>query len=101
MVVDDGSSYVLESDYVIGRDPEQADDVSHGRARALLPPDVKKAISRVHARIRLDGWNVTVADAGSANGTFVRPARRPELDPVSDSPVSISLGRPFGSGTGR
>ena len=37
MVVDDGSSYVLESDYVIGRDPEQADDVSHGR-RPSPPP---------------------------------------------------------------
>ena len=40
-------------------------------AVSSLLPDVKKAISRVHARIRLDGWNVTVADAGSANGTFV------------------------------
>ena len=28
-------------------------------------------MSRVHARIMLDGWDVVVVDAGSTNGTFL------------------------------
>jgi len=92
MVVDDGSSFVLDADYVVGRDPDQAAEVAAGDARSIVLPDVKKAISRVHARIRLDGWSVTVADAGSANGTFMAQSGDQSWTRVGDAPVPINPG---------
>ena len=63
-----------DQDYVIGRDPERDPDVSSGRARPLRLTDDVLA-SRRHAAVRLSGWNVTIEDLGSANGTEVCQAK--------------------------
>jgi pSer/pThr/pTyr-binding forkhead associated (FHA) protein len=55
-------------------------------------------MSRVHARILLDGWEVRVSDANSANGTFISVdgsewSRLEPERPVTISPgVRISMG---------
>jgi hypothetical protein len=72
LVVDDGTVFALRGDYVIGRAPEESEDVATGAANALLLDDPELTISRVHARVVLDGWEVRVSDAGSANGSYVR-----------------------------
>jgi hypothetical protein len=71
VVLDDGTTYVLDSDYVIGRDPETDPAVIEGTARPLVLDDPDRSVSRVHAEIRLNGWDVTVVDRGGANGTHV------------------------------
>ena len=71
LVTDEGAVYTVTTDYVIGRDPEHAPDVVAGRARALVLRDAENSTSRVHARLSVSGWEVLVADSGSANGTFV------------------------------
>ena len=76
VVLDDGSVFALTKDYVVGRDPEQDPAILSGRAVPLMLDDPDLALSRVHARILLDGWEVRVEDAHSANGTFV--ARTPD-----------------------
>ena len=76
VVLDDGAVYALTKDYVVGRDPEQDPAILSGRAVPLILDDPDLAMSRVHARILLDGWEVRVEDAHSANGTFV--ARTPD-----------------------
>lgn len=76
VVVDDGAVFALTTDYVMGREPENADDVLSGKAVALPLTDPDLVMSRVHARILLDGWEARIEDADSANGTFV--ARSPE-----------------------
>lgn len=68
LVLDDGSMFTLDSDYVIGREPAvEGDDL----ARPLTLDDPDRTVSRVHAEIRLEGWDVRFVDRGSANGTFV------------------------------
>ena len=42
-----------------------------GRADPLIPASKGPSLSRVHASIRLDGWDVHLVDEGSTNGTFV------------------------------
>lgn len=75
LVLDDGTSYVLDSDCVLGREPEQAGAVRRG-ARPIRLPDRSGGMSRVHAEIRLVDWDVTVVDRGSANGTHImQPGR--------------------------
>lgn len=71
LVLDDGSVHTLATDYVIGREPAVAEPVTAGVASPLLIEDDGLAMSRVHAHVVLDGWEVRVVDAHSANGTYV------------------------------
>ncbi len=71
LVFDDGAIFVLDGDYVVGREPDDDPRVQAGDARALLLDDSARTVSRVHAEVRLDGWRVTLVDRGSTNGTYV------------------------------
>lgn len=71
LVTDEGAVYAVGTDYVIGREPEHAPDVAAGRASPLVLRDAENSTSRVHARLHLSGWEVLIADSGSANGTYV------------------------------
>lgn len=71
LVLDDGSTFALDSDYVVGREPEGDPLVGSGEARPLTLTDTANSVSRIHADIRLEGWNVTIVDRGSSNGTFL------------------------------
>ncbi|MEU1426439.1 FHA domain-containing protein [Nocardia sp. NPDC005746] len=77
LLLDDGTSYVLDSDLVIGRAPARSPQVRRG-AQAIRIPDATGGMSRVHAEIRLVDWDVLVMDRGSANGTHIRPPGRPD-----------------------
>ncbi|RDI52666.1 FHA domain-containing protein [Nocardia mexicana] len=72
LVLDDGMTYLLAADAVIGRDPEN----SEAARRGLVPlkiEDTSGGMSRAHAEIHLMNWDVTVVDRGSTNGTHARP----------------------------
>lgn len=71
VVFDDGTTYTLDTDYVLGREPENDPSVIAGTARALAVADPDRTVSRVHAGLVIDGWNVKALDRGSANGTFI------------------------------
>jgi hypothetical protein len=93
LVLDDGMTFRVDDDYVIGREPQTDELVVRGEARPLVINDEGGTISRCHAWLRVDGWDVQVVDRGSANGTYV--ARPGELawEPVTaDAPVSIEPG---------
>jgi hypothetical protein len=72
LLLDDGSVFQLDRDYVVGREPGLDPSVASGRSRALRIADDSGIVSRVHAKVALDGWRVLVTDLGSANGTRVR-----------------------------
>jgi hypothetical protein len=69
LVLDDGTTFPLTADHVFGRVPDADAAVIAGAAIAVCLPD--HSVSRVHARIVLDGWDVLVVDAGSTNGSFL------------------------------
>ncbi|MDQ6615228.1 MAG: FHA domain-containing protein, partial [Actinomycetota bacterium] len=71
LVVDDGSTYKLDADYVIGTEPDSDDAVRAGEARGLSLSDPDDAVSPIHATIRIDKWDVFVADRKSRYGTHV------------------------------
>ena len=70
LILDEGSVFSVDGDYVLGREPELDRSVVTGRARPLVLDDPDGAVSRVHAELRLDGWTVLLEDRGSSNGTF-------------------------------
>jgi hypothetical protein len=71
IVLDDGSSYNVDGDYVLGREPDRDADVQVGRVRGVVLVDEDDAVSRIHAEIRINGWTPMIKDRGSANGTYV------------------------------
>ena len=71
LILDNGSVFSLDTDYVIGREPSLDTSVANGSARPLRLADVSGLVSRIHARVELDGWQVFVRDLNSANGTHL------------------------------
>jgi hypothetical protein len=74
LTLDDGSSFPLSDDVVLGREPSGDELVIEGRAVPVRIADEGRTVSRSHALIRLVGWDALLEDRGSANGTFHRSA---------------------------
>jgi hypothetical protein len=85
LILGDGSVCQLDADYVIGREPTLDSAVADGRARPLRLMDASGVVSRIHARVELDGWQVFLTDLNSANGTQV-------LMPGEQNPTSLQPG---------
>jgi hypothetical protein len=73
LVFDDGATYTVDAEYLMGRMPEADPRVASGALRSLALEDSSGAVSRVHAQIVVNGWEALLVDVGSRNGTFVSP----------------------------
>ncbi|WP_040837964.1 FHA domain-containing protein [Nocardia brevicatena] len=71
LVFDDGTSYPIVGDTVLGRDPEHSEQARRGLV-PLRVPDTSGGMSRAHAELLLVNWDVTLVDRGSTNGTHTR-----------------------------
>ncbi len=78
IVLDDGAVFQLDSDYLLGRDPDADERVRNEQLRGIAVQDQSNQISRVHARIELRGWDPVLIDNESTNGTFVNPPKTAE-----------------------
>lgn len=91
LVIDDGTTYSLGQDLVIGREPTSHDDVVAGIASPMILTDDTLSLSRKHARIVLDDWSVFIQDLGSSNGTYLSRAGQAEnwtrVAPASTLPL--------------
>ena len=102
LVWDSGESDVVKRDTVVGRDPSSEAGVVGGTADAVSPRGQSEGMSRVHAELRLIGWEVLLADRGSTNGTFVWDEARQEwhrLEPGERCPLHIGAIVAFGERT--
>lgn len=71
LVVNGHTTFTLDGDYVIGRQPGLDGSVDGRRVRALPLLDEQRGVSRVHAKVRLADWDVFVEDLGSGIGTWI------------------------------
>ena len=87
----DGTRVALDRPVLIGRNPKVEGGFA-GEIPQLVTLDVGHGLSRTHASIRLEGWQVLLEDLNSANGTIVRlPGREPRrLHP--GEPVLLAVG---------
>jgi hypothetical protein len=97
LVLDDGTRFPLDGDYVIGREPAFDSDVIDGRSRPLRINDPNGTVSRLHLRISLVGWRVEVSDLGSANGSILQSSDG-ERRLVPYEPTAIEPGARIGIG---
>ncbi|WP_067836863.1 FHA domain-containing protein [Nocardia lijiangensis] len=92
LLLDDGTSYVLDSDCVLGREPDNSEAARRG-SRPIRVDDASGGMSRTHAEIRLKDWDVTVVDSGSANGTHIRqPGHQDWTRALPGHPVILQPG---------
>nr|WHW29237.1 hypothetical protein [uncultured bacterium] len=91
LVVDDGTTYSLNQDLVIGREPTSHPDVVAGTASPMILTDDTLSLSRKHARIVLDDWLVAIQDLQSSNGSYISRAGQNETWTKIESGTTMAL----------
>ena len=77
ILLSNGLTVELDRSAIIGRNP-RVEGALGGEVPSTVKIDGSQALSRSHAMVRLEGWQVMVEDLGSANGTTVTlPGREP------------------------
>lgn len=71
LVCDDGATYGLDRNVLVGSDPSVIDEVRTGRALGLSFAGDVRSLEPVHAAITLDGWDVVVSNRSQAGTTAV------------------------------
>lgn len=71
LAFDDGSTFDLDGDAVIGRDPAIDARVTAGTASPIPLDDPDGTVSRVHAEIRIVDGRAELIDRESTNGTHI------------------------------
>jgi hypothetical protein len=89
-----GRVEILDRSQLIGRSPRVEGTVGEEIPNLIKLDEGGQGLSRRHAAIRLEGWQVLLEDLNSANGTIVslpgRPARRLHAgEPVILEPGSL------------
>ncbi len=77
LVFEDGPTYTVDGDYLIGRDPGSDRRVCSGQLRPITVTDQLLSVSRAHLEIRSAGWDVMCMDAGSTNGSYLAQPGQP------------------------
>lgn len=82
MVFEDGATFSLSTDYVVGRQPEVSELVQQGLALPLPVDDPERSISRAHAELRLVEWDVHLVNLSDTNGSFVWDETQQQWVPI-------------------
>ncbi|MBG0833025.1 FHA domain-containing protein [Planomonospora sp. ID67723] len=102
LLLDDGMTLRLDTDYLLGRDPERAPEVADGSVRPAKVTSPDGSVSRRHLRVALDGWDVNLVDLGSVNGTQIQPPGDPNFyDIPPNEPVTVAPGTTVRIGVSR
>lgn len=83
-----GQTILLDRDVILGRAPE--DNTSDPATKPNLVQLTESGeVSRMHARVTLDGWQPLIRDLGSANGTMLtlQGSQPRQLRPDEDYPL--------------
>ncbi|MEV0252195.1 FHA domain-containing protein [Nocardia sp. NPDC050712] len=93
LVLDDGMTYMLAADAVLGRDPEHSEAAQHRGLVPLKVDDTSGGMSRAHAELHLVNWDVALVDRGSTNGTRTRlPGYRDWIRLTPNQPMVLVPG---------
>jgi hypothetical protein len=83
LLFDDGTTFSLDGEVVVGREPDSDARVATGEAQPLVITDTERSVSRLHLRIAVHGGTVELVDLRSANGTAVRRPRQSAWHPLT------------------
>lgn len=85
-----GEVAIVDRPLIIGRAPKLEGALSGELPALIRLPSPEKGLSRTHAEIRIEGWNVLLLDRDSSNGTTLTvPGMAPRrLHPNEAVPIS-------------
>ncbi|MEX5719126.1 FHA domain-containing protein [Geodermatophilus maliterrae] len=89
LVCEGGPTVLLDRDYVLGREPHNDPDVRSAVASPVVIRDPGNLVSRVHARVSVDGGRVYVRDAPSVSGTYVAGPGATEWTRIGTEPTPL------------
>jgi hypothetical protein len=93
LILDDGTSFLVDTPYVVGRDPDGDEEVLSGRARPLRLGGGDAHVAPIHAWLQLVGWDLRVIDLDSAGATHVCPPGGDSWTRIEpDTPTTIEPG---------
>ena len=93
LVFEDGATFSLSQDYVVGRQPEVSEAVQQGLALPIPVDDPERSISRAHAELRLVDWEVHLINLSATNGSFVWDETQQQWVPIpTGQSVVLSAG---------
>jgi len=93
LIRSDGTTFALEREVVLGRDPAAAKDVLAGTAFGVRLDDPERIVGRMHARIVPTPDGVAVIDTGSPNGTAIARPGQPDWERIPvGQPVELPAG---------
>lgn len=92
LILDGGRAVPLRRGVILGRNPSSHAGVQAGRVDEIVLADGTGAMSRVHAEIRLVGWDALLADETSKHGTFVRHVEESEWRHVPSEGLVLQAG---------
>lgn len=88
-----GTVVDIDRPLLIGRKPTAEGVADDAEVPGLVVlPDPDGSLSRVHAEVRIEGWEVLVVDRNSTNGTFVEIPGQPPVMLRPMEPCLISPG---------
>ncbi len=79
LTFDNGSTYSVQHDTVIGREPETDERVENETAAPLSVLGDNQEVSRRHLFMELVDWDVFITDLDTANGTHIRESANQEV----------------------
>jgi hypothetical protein len=83
LLFDDGTTFSLDGEVVVGREPDSDSRVASGQAQPIVVTDTERSVSRLHLRIMVEGRRVEIVDLESANGTAIRRPGESGLQPLT------------------
>ncbi len=96
LVFDDGSTFALDRQYLVGRDPTPEDGSG---LQGLSVDDIDNTVSREHLEVRFQDWEVVVHDLGSTNGSFYWDTATNQWDRIlPNRPVVVRAGSTVAAG---
>ena len=106
LVLDDGTAFALNCDYVIGSAPDTDPAVAGGDVHPIALSDPTGQVARVHAEVRLVGWDVLLVALAPALILAPGSPQWAPAPPAEPSPLppgtSVALGpRTFSVARGR
>jgi hypothetical protein len=87
-----GTRVPLDADVLMGRNPKVTDTHSGALPHVVKFDDVGPGLSRSHARVVLDGWQMMLEDLGSTNGTEITLPGQSRRRLRVNEPVMLEIG---------
>jgi pSer/pThr/pTyr-binding forkhead associated (FHA) protein len=100
LVFSNGRAVTIDRTILVGRSPRAERTDGNGIPQLVMVDSPHGDVSRTHARIFIEGWQVLLEDLGSTNGTVITNATGVSRRIRSGEPAIVTAGSVIDLGDG-